>query len=311
MWYSELQVASKTRIRTTAINHYSLLPSCPDYSSYKTIKKSMRWKIVVFLPLYRSTTMNWQTLPQRIRQRRRYLASSDAPPTSTQRRKNRPGFNSYLKVDLDTSILRRLRDITLDVSARLNTTLSERQSMDKANLRKRTLRIKPRSLSSLHMTLFFGGETLCEIPVDELKTWHGQVSKRLMESFNDKLDFSFQIAGLQLFPPQRSNLIVAILEPTENWHILHNDIRAFASEHETLKRVLEAGRAHWTAHITLANLVNERNNPEMKVLSEILDSTQVNMPVLPSAISMGGPVPKQATLDWTFPFSTESQTKEL
>ena len=297
----------------------------------------MRWTSVLFLPFYRTssshrklTFMDWEPLPQRMRQRRRYLASSSSsatttnseepPPntTSTPRRKNRPGFNSYLKVDLDNSTMQHLRNITLDVSSQLNATLSEQQQTTGQTTddqegapakNKRTLRIKPRSLSSLHMTLFFGGETLCEIPVEELTAWHGQVSKRLHKTFHDKLDYSFQITDLQIFPPRRNNLIVAILEPAENWQSLHNDLRAFASEHETLQTVLNYSRDKWTAHITLANLINERNKPQMKILREILANTNVTMSVQPSSISMGGPVPQQdTTLDWTFPLRRTQTT---
>jgi 2'-5' RNA ligase len=44
------------------------------------------------------------------------------------------------------------------------------------------MEIKPRSLDSLHTTLFFGGEILCEIPARELTKWHSKISTRFAQS---------------------------------------------------------------------------------------------------------------------------------
>jgi hypothetical protein len=103
------------------------------------------------------------------------------------------------------------------------------------------LRFKPRSQASLHMTLFFGGETLCELPVNELEEWHSQVSERLhasgfylqgnhlpISSTTSDGDFSFQVTGLTVFissatkefdssdPGSRLGLAYAVWRPSRH-----------------------------------------------------------------------------------------------
>lgn len=205
------------------------------------------------------------------------------------------------------------------------------------------LRIKPRSLNSLHMTLFFGGEVLCELSQEELTDWHGQVEKRIQQSFpssnnkkkvndnavlvgndssvvddsddgggdgDDDDDYWFRLGGLCLFPPRRNNLVVASLEASPAWHALHNDIRAIAAESasEQLRNLFAAdSHGEWKPHITLANLRSHGPRRSQKVeqerLRELLD--QVDLSTVPklkaSGISMGGPIPEHAPLNWNFP----------
>lgn len=142
--------------------------------------------------------------------------------SSTPRRRYRPGFNSYLKVLLDETTVSTLHEATLELQqfvANLNqqdTTASSTSVRDDNDDQQRTakmsddpnslqeppssgtvrrddeptgarashkpLRIKPRSLQSLHCTLLFGGEVLGEIPADELVQWHARISQRLAQS---------------------------------------------------------------------------------------------------------------------------------
>jgi len=280
------------------------------------------------------------------------------------RKKNRPGFNSYLKVLLDGSTMQLLRQTTLDVQRMLHE--SDKHDTDEAgnvadeqqitrsnsslnsertavapiviaeNNKLPSLRINPRSLNSLHMTFFFGGEILCELSREELTDWHGQVKKRIQQSFpsssnNEKddnpavgtdssliddngnadgEDYWFRLNGLCLFPPQRKNLIVASLEASPSWHALHNDIRAIAAQSpsEQLRSVVQSTSfQEWKPHITLANLRSSGPRRSQKLqqerLQELLD--QVDLSTVPTlkanGIAMGGPIPEQAPLDWTFP----------
>jgi len=127
--------------------------------------------------------------------------------------------------------------------------------------------VKPRSEASLHMTFFFGGEMLCELPASELTEFHSRVAKLFLERgfyqdekfTNNQVDqicstnvdecadhvsstqplqtaehllthfpIEFRVKELRIFPPRRNNLIVAELEAPSKWHELHDDIRNVA-----------------------------------------------------------------------------------
>jgi 2'-5' RNA ligase len=267
-----------------------------------------------------------------------------------QRRVNRPGFNSYLKVLLDDKTMDILYEMAVQVQARIQESMEEQeqkeanrttsediektekdppqqqqQKQSKASKRK-LIRFKPRSRVSFHMTLFFGGEIICELPPNELLEWHGRVSERLgksgfrfQDSGDDSIsstdDFSFEVVGLKVFPPQRKNLIVAILEPAPAWHVLHNDIRELAKDESCSKALAEITRYSkdkWISHITLGNLYGGTKE-QLRSLDPLLQEVfQSKLPVdndgssndclaaFTSGIAMGGPVPEQLELDWDF-----------
>ena len=193
------------------------------------------------------------------------------PPTEQQQQqrlrriKNRPGYNSYLKVLLDDHTIDTLHSYSIQIQKRLqqqnnNNNINQNQEENnneekessqvkeeqKQQSNKKRVQFKPRSKQSLHMTLFFGGETLCEIPDSELIDWYKRIQQRLLHSGfvigstlqeqqpsevaettttidNEEQkekqqqlddDYSFQVQGLKVFPPRRNNLVVAVLEPT-------------------------------------------------------------------------------------------------
>jgi 2'-5' RNA ligase len=192
------------------------------------------------------------------------------------------------------------------------------------------LRFKPRSQASLHMTLFFGGETLCELPANELQEWHSQVSERLhasgfylqgnhlpISSTTSDGDFSFQVTGLKIFPPQRNNLIVAILDPASDWHTLYGDLRAMAKDESlspALAEITKYSKSKWIAHITLGSLMGGQK-AESKALGSLLDEVfsectggMKGIPASTCGIAIGGPIPEQAALNWDFRYSPNSAT---
>ena len=264
-------------------------------------------------------------------------------PQQRHRRINRPGFNSYLKVLLDEATLQLLRAKTLELQAMLEKSLNESVA-DKAILEpndkacasgaldsagdeipasgkspeSRSLSIKPRSLESLHMTFFFGGEVLCDLSPEELIEWHSQVEKRILKSFpsknnnspeNSTDEYWFRLKALTLFPPQRKDLIVALLEASPAWHLLYNDIRAIAerSSSEKLRGLVQQSSFQlWKPHITLANVRFGGSRSSQNRSKEILQKMMEQIDLQPgpklhaNGIVMGGPSPNQALLNWDF-----------
>jgi len=274
------------------------------------------------------------------------------------RRRNRPGFNSYLKVLLDDSTLQLLRNTTLDIQKMIEKGGDEQEQAAtpaKSNTEVSTvddqvinlvlypssdgnrkpsppspppLRLKPRSLNSLHMTFFFGGEVLCELSPEDLTAWYEQIAKRIRQSFpSDELrsyfsspqpeasyanDYWFRLQEICLFPPRRRNLLVATLEASPAWHALHDDIRAIAlrdDSPEPLRNLVQSSSfQQWKPHITLANIrtsgPRSSQRAQADYLSEILQEVElpIEATLKANGITIGGPVPEQAeTLDWNFP----------
>ncbi|CAB9523260.1 expressed unknown protein [Seminavis robusta] len=246
---------------------------------------------------------------------------------------------------------------------------------EKKQRKKRPLSFKARSRASLHMTFFFGGENLCELPKEELQDWYDQVRDRLemaefvvqKEDHNNNApgikegtteeqssetaedlatmttstvtgDYWFDVTDVRIFPPGRNNLIVAHLEATPAWHVLHNDIRDIAknSDSKGLNDIVAYSKEKWTAHITLGNIFGGGSKGQIRqafsaILEELTEelmqeglsssssaASEASVPegtatnpqerkslfkATTFGIGMGGPMPEQLTgidLDWGF-----------
>jgi hypothetical protein len=238
--------------------------------------------------------------PRLFRGQKRYPSSQmvkDAkeygPPPATKRQRQ-----SYLKVLLGKHKMTRFHNLALQVRDHLDkssssgdnektksmsSSSSPSDNQDEIESRPR-LRIKPRSLTSLHMTFFFGGVALCKVPAEALTEWHSGVSARLEESClvsmesaststsastsgvltinttpttTTSLDeYWFRVVDIRTFPPRRNNLVVAVLEASPRWHELYADIRSLAraSSSHTLRDVVRSSKDEWIPHVTLANI---------------------------------------------------------
>jgi hypothetical protein len=320
----------------------------------------------------------WEPLPPRLqsnrksRQRRREAssyASLDEEWEETRSeirspierhlpRNNRRGFNSYLKVELDAAAMLALRDLTRDVRSRYeslepSSDSSAAQQQHSRNIAKGKKKfgptrdpqplvsIRPRPLNSLHMTFFFGAETLCELPSQELARWHSEVSTRLGQSgfcrlannnhprnpssdlIGEGTPYWFRFQKVCTFPPNRNNLLVVLLEASPQFHALHSDVRNIAKGCQYsrgLREVTQCSHDKWTAHITLANLTlrgpKKLYQPALKQLNDLLLASSTSLfgadethskVVYPACISMGGPMPRQVSLDWSFRFRPEKE----
>ena len=305
--------------------------------------------------------------------------SSTAPQIPAAKRKpNRPGMNSYLKVLLDDATMDRLHGISKSIQTKVQALpvatasddTNQENQQSKAKRNQQPLRFKARSRASLHMTFFFGGEALCELPVHELEDWYGKVRDRLGKAnFYNTLfrkadgtsdskrqhepevkdssladpgdgvddEYSFDVLSISMFPPKRNNLVVAILEASLAWHTLYNDVRDIAKncESQGLKDVTANSKDKWTAHITLGNIVGGGTKGEIRqVFNGILRQVSEDLALLQDdnwdnsnereqlemrnrqtastldnnclfkartrGITIGGPIPDQAELDWDF-----------
>lgn len=269
------------------------------------------------------------------------------------KRTNRPGKNSYLKVELDNTVLEKwhqlMQRLSDDFRARATSSAGIVTSLDATKVKsdgvlqnndgeepnflseqRRPLSIKVRSLSSLHMTLFFGGETLCALPAHELQLFHTQVAWELQrrnlrslsqsdlntaETFNADepravgISSTFSVREICLFPPRRNNLVVAKLEAPSEWLHVHDSIRQIAlrSDSKPLVEIAQdCGKPRWVPHVTLANVIGGSNGERQDLRRELQGITQELLDqdfagnIVAHRVSMGGPTPQQAELDWNF-----------
>jgi hypothetical protein len=143
------------------------------------------------------STLNKEDIPSTSHppSKRRKKEPPSPPPPPQQRRRprriDRPGHNSYLKVLLDDHTIDTLHSYAIQIQKQLQqqqqqsvseanteekvpsgtTERQQQQQQQQEQLNKKLIKFKPRSKQSLHVTLFFGGETLCEIPGTELVDW--------------------------------------------------------------------------------------------------------------------------------------------
>lgn len=202
--------------------------------------------------------------------------------------------NSYLKLSFDKSAFHSLHELIRMTKQQwdssqerqhdtMKTVVSKKQS-------KRQLTIKPRTLPSLHVTYFFCGKVLEDMPCEDLHLWNSMVRERLLEynNANDATssyagEYTLQFKGLRLFPPNKHYLIVAMFEPSSKLYGLYEELCNLAitekpshhhhvsdtgdeskymfpllaeltkSQHDKRNQNKENSPS-WVAHVTLGNL---------------------------------------------------------
>lgn len=170
-------------------------------------------------------------------------------------RTRRP-HNSYLKILISDSVSRELHSLTQqlknswDNMESLNSGSEEREfealyevisdeafqpcidnlSADPQNNQlqpeksKPKFKIKTRSLQSLHMTYFFCGTMLDEMPSEQLVLFNSMLHEKLHTINNKDGAYWLKFRSIDLFPPQRQNLIAATFEASPALDELYEDL---------------------------------------------------------------------------------------
>jgi 2'-5' RNA ligase len=251
---------------------------------------------------------------------------------------HRPGYNSYLMVDLEEQSMRSLFDLSWTVKTQMEEAFHVENSIRSTEINNgevtQLFQIKPRSLESLHMTLFFGGESIRALPAEDLIKWHSLVSDQLADAgfvvdaiaqnaqrSVSETDLDFTVSEICTFPPKRHSLVVAKLRAGPAWHGIYNNIRNISKDIPGLYDVVtNQGFDVWTPHVTLADIVRGKSHDcsrdQYQRNLAATKSTLRNFPVggtyAARGISMGGPIPKQAALDWNFRSSRgEPATRQI
>jgi hypothetical protein len=163
----------------------------------------------------------------------------------------------------------------------------------------------------LHLTFFFGGQVLCSLPTDELVKWHSDIQTTIdhrtnaLESQSTHETYMVSFRRLRLFPPGINSLVVAELDVSPSLQRLYEDIVGVTLSRETTNNMLAqlVKRQHydkWLAHVTLADIPRCWGKRELGKLETVLQNTRSNLSSPVHGLTMGGPYPEQADLDWNF-----------
>ena len=186
----------------------------------------------------------------------------------------------------------------------------------------------PLTISQLHMTLFFAGEELGMLPRPVLEAWHAAVCQALRD-VQRQSDFSLsdcrmRLHGLEVFPPEKQNLVVATFEVPRALHSLHERVIACTRQvASTMPGTTGAGlmglvannaaRA-WNPHCTLGKLHAPKGTVASVANQAIREVCGAGVPQeLQAARSDGllmcGAAPKQAKINWrsTLKFASEDE----
>eukprot|EP00656_Telonema_subtile_P041066 TRINITY_DN4616_c0_g1_i4.p1 TRINITY_DN4616_c0_g1~~TRINITY_DN4616_c0_g1_i4.p1 ORF type:complete len:197 (-),score=45.90 TRINITY_DN4616_c0_g1_i4:557-1147(-) len=151
-----------------------------------------------------------------------------------------PNRNSYLALELPQEATQRLHELALACSVSAAEQGHAFESMEYADL---------------HMTFFFMGETLRELSAQQLQPFHSAIKQAIEQADLQAPEMTFD--GLDLFPPGKTNLIVAKFAAPPGLVALQKEMVRLASAHgisgsKSQWRLLE--ETCWTPHCTLGKL---------------------------------------------------------
>ena len=227
--------------------------------------------------------------------------------------------NTYLKIDMDESIFDQLHNMVNGVGREWTEENNTRHWQSKSKKQaKKQLTISPRSRHSLHMTYFFVGRVLNDMPSEEVQRWNTMVRSCVLEHNKSTPRFySLRFKSLKLFPPNRNYLVVAEFEASSDLVGLYEHLCNLALAEKSgdktdddyefpLLRELTLKQqqydSKWIPHITVGN-VQGGSREDVARLGEWLgnktyeDISSTNV----LGLSLGGPMP-QVDINWRFPF---------
>lgn len=123
--------------------------------------------------------------------------------------------NAYLAISLPDSLRQRLHDISVEIKesiSRIEKVSDGDFKEETGRLSKSPYEFEEMQLSDLHMTFVFLGESLKLLSVVQLRKWHDSVARIIWEVFEEQrstANFRLQMTKLELFPPEKHNLVIA------------------------------------------------------------------------------------------------------
>jgi len=156
------------------------------------------------------------------------------------------------------------------------------------------------SFDDLHITFFFMGEALRPLSSDQLGSFHQSVADAVLEADLPAQQLHFE--SLELFPPTKTNLIVAKFAVSAELRRLQMQVLELARMHgiggSDSQRQQLYGDDSWTPHCTLGKL-QAPSSSVARVGERVIKQLSIEMDgATGTGLVMCGAVPKQRWLDW-------------
>jgi len=165
----------------------------------------------------------------------------------------------------------------------------------------------------LHMTFLFMGDHLRQLPASEVAALHQAVQAAVLDA-GDAAAAPMAFRGFELFPPEKSNLVVARFDATGPLETLRQAVLRACQAHgrslpQSLWQQLE-GEGAWVPHVTLGKIAATRANVG-RVSCGGLGGLAPTRPARPCGLTLLGERPKRLWCDWDgaleFPAALDSQ----
>ncbi len=157
-------------------------------------------------------------------------------------------------------------------------------------------------LENIHITFFFTGKLLHKLSRIQLKKWSDGVILIIKEVLNnDKLNESLMIqyTGLDVFPPTKSNLIIAKFDVSNLLHKMYQKIAEFSKHF--LGNESSGLNMEWIPHCTLGKIRAHKTmvaDIGNKVIKDIVRKNIIIEDTTIDGLLMHGEIPKQIWIDW-------------
>lgn len=198
-----------------------------------------------------------------------------------------PNRNSYLALGLTEDARHKLHTLAIACSDRAAAEGCEFMPMD---------------FKDLHMTFFFMGEALHALPREQLVKVHAAIECAVTRAGLEAPSMHFD--GLDLFPPGKTNLIVAKFLAPPALIALQREVQAEVTglgvgRSGSVRQQL-LGEDCWTPHCTLGKL-KAKSSQVAAVGSRVIkqaDCSGLRDGMHVAGVIMAGETPRQAWLDW-------------
>jgi 2'-5' RNA ligase len=222
--------------------------------------------------------------------------------------------NSYLSLSISEEVRQQLYGIA-NKFQRAISTLDGQQ----------TFGFEPMKWEDLHITFFFAGENLHSMSSHELILWHDGIQAIIADVLGKiQTPIELQFTGFDIFPPEKSNLIVAKFDASPELFEIQSRVELLTSDLQignsgSLRRMVELNSGKcgkWQPHCTLGKIRAPKHlvaDVGRKAIEQIdrssisrngaacdpssLQSSSCHH-IIVQGLEMSGYMPRQQWIDW-------------
>jgi 2'-5' RNA ligase len=171
------------------------------------------------------------------------------------------------------------------------------------------------ALRDLHMTFFFAGEGLRGLSGEQVQRWHRSAVDAIGRQYVGATgirELRMTPSGLDLFPPEKRNLIVARFDVSESLRALQADVTSASTGlglacSGSVRQQLAGSEHEWAPHVTLGKIRAPKGTVanigrEAIRVAWGTAATRLHRGIVAEGLELRGEQPKQGGyLDWNTP----------